>query len=130
MSDDPEPKIAAKLEKKLETCEADELVRVIGVIRPPASKQSDEPGPESAATSRADYRKALLHAHEGTRAANAQILQQVRKLGLEPRGGEMTGVFSVEASKDDVKRLVELDDIASLSLDEEIVLVRPSKEPS
>ena len=89
MSDDPEPKIEAKLEKKLETCDAEDLVRVIGVIRPPDSKQSGEPGPESAAATRADYRKALLHAHEGTRAANAQVLQQVRELGLEPRGGEM-----------------------------------------
>lgn len=130
MSDDAEPKVAPDLEKKLEKCGAEDLVRVIGVIRPSPAEQSDEPGLESGATSRVAYREALLRAQAGARAANAQVLQQVRDLGLEPRGGEATGVFSVEASKADVRRLLDLEEIASLSLDKEIVLQRPSKQHS
>ena len=126
MSEPAEAKVAPELEKKLETCDADDLLRVIGVIRPPP-EGADEAQPDAPPQSRTEYRRALLRAQEGVRAANTEVLQQVRRLGLEPRGGEVTGVFAVEASKDAVMRLLELDEIASLSLDQEIRLKQPFK---
>lgn len=125
MSAGTDTKVAPDLKKKLSSCRAEEVVRVIGVIR--QSARADEAGSDSPAESRTAYREGLIKAQAGVRAANASVLAQVRALGLEPRGGEMTGVFSVDASKQDVERLLELDDIASLSLDKDIVLHRPSR---
>lgn len=126
--EDTAEKVDSDLATVLRESEPEDVVRIVAVIRPSASAAAP-PTDESLerSQSRRAFREALIRSQAGVRAANAQVLQHVRELGLEPRGGEQTGVFFVEATKEDVERLVALDDIASLSLDKEIQLERPSK---
>ena len=113
---------------ELKTLGPEDILRIIAVIRPSQSAEtapSDEGLQRS--PSRKGFREELIRSQAGARAANAEVLEHVRELGLEPRGGEQTGVFYVEASKKNVEQLVELEGITSLSLDKEFVLERPSK---
>ena len=94
----------------------------------PSSRPAGLPAsrPPGMPTSRADWRRTLIETqtHANT-AATAAVRSQLEALGLEVRGGTLMPVFVVEGSPDAIQRVLDIDGIASVELDQD-VSVNPS----
>jgi hypothetical protein len=114
-------KLADDLKARIEGAAPSDRIRVVGCISP-----QPEPELESlpkAATRRA-FREQMIQSQQNARSGNSAVLAQVEALGLSPAGGRSTGMFYVEASPSQIKRLSDIDGIVSLSLDKRLDLIR------